>query len=114
MSQHDVQAVINGEHCEPSTPAPTPQNEEPCEGEIVGKAHGCLDITGTVTMPCCCPRLYTRTFVIDLPPQSNPSVSGTIQATVNAWEAAGYLILAHGVMDTGPGYRVTLTVGWYA
>lgn len=88
----------------PDCPAPTPQQKEPCTGTI----------TGTVQMECCCPRLYTRTFALLLPPDFAANIQGTIQSTVNNYESNGYLVLAHSLTDSGGGWLLGLTIGWYA
>ena len=106
MADHDVNANVQQDAIHPDCPAPTPQQEDPCEGD--------LTLSGKLVMPCCCPRLYTRTFILDLPPQTETALTAQKQATVNAWETAGYLILAHSTEDTGAGTRLGLTVAWYA
>lgn len=103
---HNVQAKQEANRCTPDCPAPQPQQEEPCEGEV--------RLTGALVMPCCCPRLHTRSFAIQVGPQTEAQVQAYIQATVNAWEGAGYLIMAHSLTDIGGGWLLNLTVGWYA
>ena len=89
----------------PDCPAPTPQQEDPCEGDI--------QLSGKLVYHCCCPRLYTRTFILKLGPQTEPQLMTTAQGTVNAWEAGGYLVLAHSLTDLGSEWLFNLTIGWY-
>lgn len=92
--------VKKGNGCGPSEPAPQQTNEEYCEG--------------TIRIPCCCPKLMTRTFIVPIGPQTEPQVAGFMSTTVNNYEANGYLILGHSLVDTGAGWLLGLTVGWYA
>jgi hypothetical protein len=103
---HKVQLKVDAKHCCPDCPAPTPQQEEPCEADVA--------LTGKLTMECCCPRLYTRTFHTQLAPQSEAALLAYLAATAAAWEAGNYLLLGHSIVDTGSGWLFGLTVGWYA
>ena len=103
---HSVNAEVKNNVINPDCPAPTPQQED-CVGT------GTIQGTVTLNMPCCCPRLYTRTFVIRLNPSDIPTLEGNIASTVNAWEAAGYLVLGHSLTDVGGGWLINLTIGWY-
>lgn len=98
-----LEVIQQADHCGPSEPPPTPQSEHDCTGTI----------QGTVRMECCCPRLMTRTFVVNIGPQSEPSLIAFILATAGAWEASGYLILGHSIVDAGAGWVFGFTVGWY-
>lgn len=113
MTDFKVQNKVTANSCEPSTPAPTPQQEEPCEGVLTGRAHGCLEIEGKVEMPCCCPQLRSQTFIVPINPQGIPQLQGFLQNTVTAYENQGYVILAHSLIDSGSGWVLGLTIGWY-
>lgn len=93
--------------CKPDCPPPS-TDQEPCTGTLNGA------ITGTVTMECCCPRQYTRTFIVNIGPQSEGALITYLQNTVNAYENAGYQIVAHSLVDVGAGWLLGLTVGYYA
>jgi len=103
---HVVTLKTTPNHCEPSHPAPVDHVDETCEAEVTlsGKLHG---------LTCCCPHLVTRTFAIDVGPRTEAQLRAFNQGTANAWEAAGYLIQAHSLIDTGAGWMLLLTVGWY-
>jgi hypothetical protein len=102
--------VQKADHCAPSIPlpTPTPQQVETCDSQFSG------NLSGVIKMACCCPQLRSRTFVVQVPPQVNPTYAGYLQATINAWEAAGYIMLAHHGIDVGGGWIFVFTVGWYA
>ncbi len=104
---HKCEVVQKPDHCHPSHPAPGQHDDhdEHCTGEI----------QGTVTLHCDnhCHQLRTRTFVINEPPQTEVVSRAFEQNTFNAWENAGYLVLAHSLLDTGGGREFILTVGWY-
>ncbi len=102
---HDVKIVVQQDRCEPDIPPPGTQ-QEPCEADV--------QLAGKLTMECCCPRLYTRTQIVNIGPQSEASLINFLQGTVNAYETTGYLVLAHSLIDTGAGWALGLTVGWYA
>ena len=104
---HDVQNQMDNDCCKPDCPPPSTQ-DEPCTGTLSGA------ITGTVTMDCCCPRLYSRTFILNPPPQTIAQLQTYLQNTVSAYENSGYIVLAHSVTDAGGGWVVGLTVAWYA
>ena len=108
MAEHTVNPKVQQDGIHPDCPAPTPQQQEPCEGEIMGT------ISGKLIYECCCDRLYTRTFAIKVGPQTDDQVVATIQSTVSAWEANGYLVLAHSITDLGGSWLVGITVGWYS
>ena len=97
--QFDCKIVQKTDHCHPHTHCPEPVNEQ-CEGRF--------------TFECCCPRLRTQTFVINIGPQTEPQLRTFVGNTANAWEAGGFVIQAVNVLDTGAGWMLTLTVGWYA
>ncbi len=103
--KHNVECKKEATRCCPSTPPPDPQ-AEPCMADV--------ELTGKLTMECCCPQMYTRTFFIQLGPQTEPQLNAFVNGTVAAWEGAGYLVLAHSIVDTGAGWMIGLTVGWYA
>lgn len=105
---HTVQNKADSKCCQPDCPAPPGTDQEPCTGTLQGA------ITGTVTMECCCPRLYSRTFIVQVPPQTEGSLQAYLQNTVNAYEAGGYVVLAHSLVDAGAGWMLGLSVGWYA
>ena len=100
-----VEAVKDGDAYKPNADAPGTQDEhELCEAEI----------QGMIKMPCCCPRLYTRTQILSLGPQTEAQLVNLLQSTVSNYEASGYLVLAHSLIDTGAGWALGLTIGWYA
>ena len=103
-----LQVVQKADRCEPSEPAPQQQDQEPCQGTLEGS------ISGTLRMDCCCPRLITRTFIIQLPPQQVSNLLQVLQNTVGAYENNGYMVLAHSLTDTGGGWMLGLTIGYYA
>ena len=92
----------------PTAKAPTDQPggqaNEMCEGTI----------EGTVKIECCCPMLYTRTLGIALGPQTEPQLAAAVGGTAQAYEASGYRVIAHSLVDTGSGWQLFLTIGWYA
>lgn len=107
MTAHKVNLKAEATRCCPDCPAPNPQtDEEPCIADVA--------LTGQLTMQCCCPRLYTRSFFTQLAPQTEAQLKTYGDGTVAAWEGAGYLIMAHSIVDTGAGWMLGLTVGWYA
>ncbi len=108
MATFDPQIKQTSDACVPTVPCELPSTQQECEGTIDGH------ITGKIMMPCCCPRLYTRTFVLDIGPLAETALTAFKQNTVTAWEAANYLVLAHSTEDTGAGSRLGLTIGWYA
>ena len=102
---HEVKAVLQDDCCRPDCPPPTTENE-PCEGDI--------QLAGKIALECCCPRLYTQTQIVAIGPQSEASLVTFLQGTVTAYETSGYLVLAHSLIDTGAGWALGLTIGWYA
>lgn len=96
----ELQVKQTAERCEPSQPAPQ-QTENPM-------------CNGTFQMECCCPKLRTRTFALQLGPMTEAQLRTYIQNTVNAYESSGYMILGHSLVDIGAGWMLGLTVGWYA
>ena len=92
--------VVNSDGCVPDAPAPQQNEPEYCHG--------------TIKMECCCPRLYTRTFIVPIGPQTEPQVTTFLGNTVTSYESNGYLVMAHGLVDVGAGWLLTLTIGWYA
>jgi hypothetical protein len=65
-------------------------------------------------MECCCPTLRTRTFHLNIGPQSEASLIAFLSATTVAYESAGYLVMGHSVADIGAGWLLNLSIGWYA
>lgn len=113
MADFEPTNVVKQDRCEPQQPPPepTPQQTDPCVGQLTGS------ITGTVTMEnccCCCPQLRTRTFIVPISPQTVPQLQTFMQNTVNSYEAQGFVVLAHSLTDTGAGWTLGLTIGWYA
>ena len=94
-----LEAVEKNGAFEPNEPAPQ-QDQEYCEGKIM--------------MPCCCPQLHTRTQILNIGPQTIQQLQQLLQQTVSNYEAQGYLVLAHSIMDAGAGWKLGLTIGWYA
>jgi len=90
--------VVKPDHCQPGQPVPH-EEHEPC--------------VGTFTMERCCCKLMTRTFVLQEGPKTEPQLLAFNQATFTAWENAGYLILSQSLVDTGAGWQLSFTVGWY-
>ena len=106
MATHDPKLQQKTDACVPQVQCPQPQAED-CNAEV--------QLTGKLMhMECCCPRLYTRTYIIDIGPQTEPQLQAYLANTVASWENAGYLILGHSLVDTGAGWKLGLTVGWYA
>jgi hypothetical protein len=112
MTEYVPQIVVKGDICTPKdpipTPVPTPQNE--CVEQIT--------LTGSVTAncECCCPRLRTRTLAHQYTPQQSAAMRTAASGTLNAWEAAGFVILGHSLVQAGPavgGWVFIWTVGWY-
>ena len=102
---HEVKPVIQNDCACPDVPPPTTE-QEPCEADI--------QLAGKLFLECCCPRLYTRTQIIQIGPQSEGNLQAFLQGTVNAYEGAGYVVLGHSLIDTGAGWLLGLTVGWFA
>ena len=102
---HKVEPVNQGDHCEPNVPPPTTE-EERCEADV--------QLAGKLYLECCCPRLYSETQIVNIGPQSEGDLQAFLQGTVNAYEGVGYVVLAHSLVDTGAGWLLGLTVGWYA
>lgn len=94
-----LEVVQKDTHCEPNEPAPQAEHEM-CEGKIM--------------IECCCPRLQTRTFTLEIGPQTVQQMRGYANATVNNYENAGYVILSMMLVDSGAGWVFGFTVGWYA
>lgn len=86
-------------------------DEYDCEGHFEGQGSICL--SGRIQMNCDCCKLRTRTQIIQVPPQTETSFDGFLQAQVDAVENAGKLVLAHSIVDAGAGWIVGLTVGEY-
>ncbi len=82
-------------------------------------AHPC---DGTLKIECCCEpcppalRIHTRTVGFNIPGGTSAVVTAAALAVLNAWEAGGWLVLAHSIRenDTQGGYSVLMTAGWYA
>ncbi len=108
MANHD--AIKTGDCYGPTGPPPeppTPQAEhENCEGTIEGQ----------IKLHCHthCLRLKSHTMVLVLGPQSEADLVTLIQGTAQAYEASGYVVLAHNLADTGAGWVLGLTIGYYA
>ncbi len=104
---HKCEVVLKPDHCHPSHPAPGQHDDhdEHCKGEI----------QGTVTLHCDnhCHQLRTRTMIVAISPRTEPQLRAFELATFQAWENAGYLIMAHSLIDTGAGWSLTFTVAWY-
>ena len=93
----------------PDVPAPDPQEAgEPCEGRLEGT------LTGRVFFDqCCCCKLKSETLIIDTGPISDADLVNLLQTTVTNYENAGYLILAHSLLDVGGSRVIGLTIAWY-
>jgi len=104
---HCCEPVVVDDHCHPDHPAPDPGHDH--DGDCKGV------IQGNVTLHCDnhCHRLRTRSFVINIPPQTEPAMRAFEQATFNAWENGGYLVMAHSIVDVGAGWNLSLTIAWY-
>ena len=102
---HEVKAIVEQDCCRPDCPPPGTQ-EQPCEGDI--------QLAGKVVLDCCCPRLYSRTQIVNIGPQSEANLINFLQNTVSAYEAQGYIVLAHSLIDVGAGWVLGLSVAWYA
>jgi len=94
-----MENVVKSDRCEPDTPAPQQEEQEYCEG--------------TFRMEKCCDRLKTSTFVVNIGPRQLDDLVNFLQNTVGAYEANGYLIMAHHLTDAGAGWVLGLTIGWY-
>ena len=95
-----VEAIEENGAYKPSEPAPQQENEqEYCEG--------------TIMLPCCC-KLHTRTQILKLGPQTIDQLKDLLQATTANYEASGYRVLAHSLVDVGAGWLLGLTIAWYA
>lgn len=103
MTDFKCEIVQKPDHCHPVTHCPEHQDHDECEGSI----------QGTIKLDCRCPQLHTRTFVINVGPQQEPALRTFVGNTTSAWENAGYVIQAINVLDTGAGWMMVLTVGWY-
>lgn len=68
---------------------------------------------GTLRIHCCCPQLTTSTFTHDFGPQTEAQLLAAADSLLSAWEAAGYLVIAHSLVDTGAGWAMVITVGAY-
>jgi len=97
--------TVKEDRCEPNMPCPQPEPRD-CEGDIT--------LQGKLVMECCCPQLRTKTFIINIGPQTEASLFTFLQNTVDSWESNGYLVMAHSLVDTGAGWGLGLTVGYYA
>lgn len=100
----DFDNVQGADCCKPSEPCDPPTTQNVCEGQI----------TGVMTYECCCPLLYTRSFIVNIGPQSEGALIAYLQSTVSAYEAANFRVIAHSLIDTGSGWVLGLTIGWYA
>ncbi len=93
------------------------QNTDHCAPSHAHEEHHDEDnhCHGTVELKCNnhCHQLRTRSFVVNVPPQNEVQLRAFIQNTFNAWQNAGYLIMAHSVIDTGAGWTFAFTVGFY-
>ena len=94
-----MENVQKTDGCEPNEPAPQ-QETEYCEG--------------TFKMEKCCCKLNSRTFIVSIGPQTEPQLAAFTQNTVSNYEANGYVVLAHSLVDTGSGWLLGLTIGWTA
>lgn len=94
-----LEAIEENGAYKPNEPAPQQEEQEYCEGKIM--------------LPCCC-KLQTRTQILNIGPQTEAQLITLLQTTVSNYEASGYLILAHSLIDTGAGWALGLTIGWYA
>ena len=54
----------------------------------------------------------TSTVGVDIPPQSEADMMAFISNTAQAFEAAGYRIQAHSLVDKGAGWIFFVTIGW--
>ncbi len=104
MSEFECELVQKPDHCQPTHECPDPGQAEECEGSI----------EGVIKLNCRCPHLHTKTFVINIGPQTEPQLRAFVGNTANAWENAGYVIQAVNVIDTGAGWMLVIAVGWYA
>ena len=94
-------------------PRPTVQSEQ-CEGEIYdANLHiGDCCFHAKIRMDCCCTREFTRTFVLQFGPQTEPQVSANGVGTLNAYEMMGWKVVAHSFTDVGGGWLMFLTIGF--
>ncbi len=104
MTDFNCEIVQKPDHCHPKVHCPDPGLVDECEGVI----------EGSIRLNCTCPHLHTRTFVINIGPNTEPQLRAFVQNTANAWEAGGYVIQAVNVLDTGAGWMLVIAVGWYA
>ncbi len=88
-------------HCRPHEPRPHHEHHD---------HHKCH---GTIELDCHCPILKTKTFVLNVGPQTEATLLTFEGNTFAAWENAGYNIMAHSITDTGSGWLFVFTVGWY-
>ena len=112
MTEHDVTNVTGADGCHPDMPAPEVPTTTGDGDEHPHNCHG--HINGTVSLHCCCPRLHSRTWAVEVGPRTEPQLRSYAASTLNAYEAAGYVVLAHSLVDAGAGWILTLTIGWYA
>lgn len=54
----------------------------------------------------------THTMLVALPPMTEADMHAAVIATCTGWEAQGFRIQAHSLVDTGGGWTMFLTVGW--
>ncbi len=99
MTDFNCEHVLKPDHCHPKVHCP--------------ERHDVEDCTGTISLKCHCPLLRTKTFVLALPPQTEAQLAAFETNTFNAWENAGFLVMAHSILDTGAGWGFAFTVGWY-
>lgn len=103
----------------PQTAAPEPKNVEekthchPHQPRPHDDHHDHHKCHGHFELDCHCPILKTKTFVINVGPQTEAALMAYQQNTFSAWENAGYNVMAHSITDTGAGWLFVLTVAWY-
>ncbi len=98
----DIGFEEHDDHCAPSQPQQHHEDhDDDCKGEIVLHCNSH------------CHQLRTRSFVINVAPQTEAQLRAFMQNTFNAWQNANYLVMAHSVIDTGSGWTFTFTVGYY-
>ncbi len=74
------------------------------------------NITGTIQLECedeskCC-KLQSVTVVIEVSASTIVDLMNQVQSLANSYEAQGYPVLAHSMVDSGPNWVIGLTVGY--